>query len=109
MKWELEYADRAWVIDAAIARGNKPPPWAFSEPYVLQGDEFYLSAFYELSTCRDVGWGVGPIPWRDIILYAEFAELDYELLSGFVQIIRALDTVYMGWHNKKTKNAKTED
>lgn len=71
---------------------------------MLSGDEFYLSAFHDLSTCRQLGFSIGPIPWKDIILYAQFAELDSDVLSIFVPVIRAMDNEYLKWVGKKTSN-----
>lgn len=82
------------------------PEFLTSEPLLLPGDEFYITAFYELSTCRSYGWSLGPIPWRDIIYYADFAVLDEDLLPVFVQSIRAMDTVYLEYVKKKTPEGK---
>lgn len=82
------------------------PEFLTSEPLSLPGDEFYITAFYELSTCRSYGWSLGPIPWRDIIYYADFAVLDEDLLPVFVQSIRAMDAVYLEYVKKKTPEGK---
>lgn len=65
------------------------------------GDDFYLNAFYELSTCRQIGMSLGPIPWTAIIEFAEFSGLDSEILPVFVLSIRAMDAVYLEWTSKK--------
>ena len=73
-----------------------------NEPLLLPGDEFYLTAFYELSTCRSIGWALGPIPWRDIIFYAHYAELEADLLPVFVLALRAMDAAYLEYAKRKT-------
>lgn len=89
------------MVEAAKARGVPAPEWLDEVPVLIDGDEFYLQAFNELSTCRQIGFGVGPIPWRDIIFFAEYARLDETMLPIFVRIIRAMDRVYLEWSDKK--------
>ena len=106
MRWELEWQEKNFVVQAAIERGQPIPEWLQNEPLLLPGDEFYMSAFYELSTCRSYGWTLGPIPWRDIIFYAQYAGLEEDLLPVFVRSLRAMDTVYMEYIDKKTPGGK---
>ena len=89
------------MLEAAIERGLPVPSWAASEPELLPGDEFYIEAFFELSSCRSLGWGVGPIPWRDIVQYGRFYELEPDVLRMFIRVIRAMDTVYLEWEAKR--------
>jgi hypothetical protein len=103
--WELEYQEKAFVVEAAIERGAPLPSWANNEPEVYPIDEFYLSAFSELSTCRQIGMGTGPIPWGEIAQFAQFSGLDDENFSTFVQVMRAMDSVYLKWVGKKQGNA----
>ena len=68
------------------------------EPQLSPGDEFYLRAFSELSTCRAIAFeGSGPIPWKDIVQFGLFSELDEDLLKAFVKIIRHMDDGYLKW------------
>lgn len=106
MRWELDWQEKNFVAQAAIERGQPVPEWLLNEPLLLPGDRFYISAFYELSTCRSFGMTVGPIPWRDIIYYAQFAQLDDDLLSVFVRALRAMDAVYLEYVKKKTPKGK---
>lgn len=59
------------------------------------GDEFYLSAFWDLCTERSIGMSVGPIPWNRIREYSEFAGLDRPNAFAFAAIIRKLDATYL--------------
>ena len=68
------------------------------EPVIVPADEFYLRAFFELNTGRpSAGFGVMPLPWNDILMYAEYVGLEREIWSAFTVIIRALDTVFIKW------------
>lgn len=54
-----------------------------------------MEAFADLSTCRDLGMGVGPIPWTAIDRYAERAELTRPAGRVLATCIRALDRAYL--------------
>jgi len=77
------------------------PEWAENEPEVFEGDDFYLGAFSELSTCRSFGMSLGPIPWRDIVAYSEYHELERGMSDFFVRVIRQMDMVYLKWQKGK--------
>ena len=64
----------------------------------MPGDEFYQEAFRELSTCRDVGMGLGEIPWTAIIEYAEKERLDDDGTLLLRKVMRGMDTAYLKWH-----------
>jgi hypothetical protein len=57
------------------------------------GFEFYFDAFEELSTSRQVGFSVGPIPFTAIAEYFRIFELDD--FMDFVYIIRKLDNTFI--------------
>jgi hypothetical protein len=62
-----------------------------TEPWMA----FYIESFFELSTERSVGMGIGPIPWSSIFNYAsahEFIGSDYHT---FHSIIRSMDSHYL--------------
>jgi len=86
------------------ARGQPIPKFLVPPPLVTPEDQFYLSGFWELSTCRQFGFGIGPIPWGEVIRFAQFAGLDDHLTGVFLRTIRAMDTVYMEWWSKKNKS-----
>lgn len=46
---------------------------------------------------------LGPIPWRDIIAYADFHEVDPELFPTFKAVINAMDATYLTFHAKQHK------
>jgi len=46
----------------------------------------------------------GPIPWRDIINFAHYMELDEDFIDPFLRIIRAMDDAYLEWVKKKADN-----
>lgn len=54
-----------------------------------------MQAFGDLSTCRQVGFGLGPIPWRDMIAYGLFHGFRGDDLKLFVDVIREIDRRYL--------------
>lgn len=100
----MEYSDKGFIAEVNIERGLPPPDWINREPGILPRDEFYLEAFSALSSCRYLGMSsFGAIPWRDIVLYAEYHELEPDVFKAFVFTMRAMDKVYLDWIDKKQK------
>ena len=48
-----------------------------------------------------MGFAIGPIPWRDIIHYADRAGLARDVAEAFVVIIKEMDAGYLEWQNKE--------
>lgn len=71
------------------------PDWWLNKPSGARGDDFYIRAFWELSSCRDFGNFLGPIPWDKIILYGERKGLDEAMIGVLELVIRELDEVYL--------------
>ena len=65
----------------------------------MSGDEFYFKAFWDLSTCRQIGMGQGPIPWDKMIEYGHVAGLDDDMTDVLVGVIRAMDAAYLKWED----------
>lgn len=55
----------------------------------------FARAFNDLSTCRSFGMGVGPIPWRDAVHYADRLGLEGGAALFFLDVIRELDRLYL--------------
>lgn len=84
-------------------KGAPLPAWYVEEPEVSDADAFYISSFWELSSCRNFGWVIGPIPWTAIISYAREAGLDSSMRPVFVAVIRELDEKYLAWQREEQK------
>lgn len=74
---------------------------------MVRGDEFYMRAFWELSSCRQFGDVIGPIPWDKIMDYAERKHLEPDMIAVFEDVMRQLDEAYLGWQRDALK-AKTK-
>ena len=74
-----------------------------NKPKILVGLEFYWRAFDDLSGDRDVGMGVGPIPWRAIHDWALRNRVWGDDFERLVMVIRGLDAVFMEKQGAKNK------
>lgn len=99
----MDMSEKDFVVKSALAKGRPLPAWVDNEPELFDGDEFYIQAWYELDTCRQVGMDVGMIPWDKIVLYGQFHGLENDVLQAFIQIIREMDAAFM-----KRKEQKRE-
>ena len=64
----------------------------------------YLTAFYDLSTCRPyLMGGPGPIPWTAVRSYSEFLGLDRDLLRFFSSVVRVVDAAWLEWMGEEMK------
>lgn len=60
-----------------------------------------MRAFWELSSTRQFGGVVGPIPWDMIVAYGERKGLDDAMMGVFEDVIRSLDESYLKWQRQK--------
>lgn len=64
----------------------------------------HWNAFWELSTERQIGMGLGPIPWTAIVAYArELRFDDDDERERFRGLIRAMDGEYLKWRAEQGK------
>lgn len=62
----------------------------------MPGAATIWNAFWELSTERQVGFGVGEIPFRAIVTYADrYGVHDLDAFDEFRALIRAMDDVFL--------------
>lgn len=69
----------------------------------MPGLDFYYGAFLELSTCRSIGMGAGPIPWTAVNDYAERMGLTDEGFETLLALVKRLDAEYLKWQDRKRK------
>lgn len=79
---------RARVL-ATVPAANPPPKlypsWA----------AWCMAAFYDLDTCRSVGFDIGPIPWTAINAWAIEHGLTGEVRRVFVAVVRRMDAAWL--------------
>jgi hypothetical protein len=85
-----------------MAEGLPLPKRIANAPQLAQGLELYYEAFWELSSARAVGFGVGPIPWGVVDSYATRYAFDDEQREDLTYYVRAMDNAYIKHHQPKT-------
>lgn len=108
--WELRCERDGFSVDAAIAKSRPLPEWYLKEPVLVDGDYFYLKAFSELSTGRQIGamGGVGPISWRDLRDFASEAGLEPDVAAGFYIVMRSMDDAYLEYQAEESRKKSGE-
>lgn len=69
----------------------------------LEGLHFYIDAFEELSTCRQMGVGPVPIPFTAIQQYCTI--YDIEDRDEFTYLIRAMDNALLKLQRSKEESS----
>lgn len=78
-----------------IDKGLQPPAVYYDQPEIPIGYLFYWNAFSELSSERQIGMGIGPIPRSKIREFAAEYGLCSDAEEFFYNVIRAMDTEYI--------------
>lgn len=79
-----------------LAAGTNIPP-AYAPPELLPGATDVYSAFWELSSDRQIGMAVGPVPWSSIDRWLRRKRVtDAADIQVFIRLIREMDEVYLG-------------
>jgi hypothetical protein len=84
-----------------LRKGRELPQWYLNEPPIGPLDDFYINAFWELSTTRR--YEMGYIPWDIIQQYALLFGLDEFNTKLFTLIIRAMDSKILEQEAKEQK------
>jgi hypothetical protein len=72
-----------------------PLPFLENEPELAEHLQFEWRAFRDLSTDRQQGFGIGPIPWTSLDRYAvRHAIDDPDEFDRFRQLMQAMDSAY---------------
>jgi hypothetical protein len=95
-------------VQSRLDKGAPLPDWYLDEPERGQDGAFYLSAFWDLHTCRHMGFSPGPIPWNRIKEYADFVGLDRQNAFAFTAIIRLMDNAYTKWSDGERETAEKD-
>lgn len=87
-----------------VEQGREPPPQFYERPDISDHLRFYWDAFIELSSERQIGMGVGPIPRSAVLNYArEFGIGSRDGFYHLYRIIQAVDEDYLSVINSTPK------
>ncbi len=106
--YDLTYQQEGWASESgqyqrARGTGGRAQRFIEEEPGVERGDEFYLRAFWELSSERQFGQAIGPVPWSKIVQYGVRRNLDDAMMVVFESVVRNLDEAYLKWQRDQQK------
>ena len=68
---------------------------------------FWIDAWRELYSCRQIGSGLGPIPFTAIVEYAKVYEI--EDFEEFLFMIRIMDNTYLNLREKKNDGRRNKN
>lgn len=71
-----------------------PLPFLENEPELPDHLNFEFAAFHEVSRDRNVGFGIGPIPWTSFDRYALRHGIAGDAFDRFVMLMGAMDGAY---------------
>jgi hypothetical protein len=91
------------IIRQCYARRKSLPDRIEHAPDLLLGLELYFNAFTELNTCRNSGWGAGPIPSWCIGEYCDRLGLTPDESEDMYYHIRKLDEAFLKYNARKNK------
>lgn len=75
----------------------------------LVGYEWLWEAFWDLSTCRQIGMAAGPIPWTARQFYADTEKLGEHDAYLFHEVMKHMDSCWHEWHEaNRTKAPKAK-
>ncbi len=94
-----------WAAEVLMERGVPAPDWIEDEPVKMWSDGFYMKAFHELSTERQLGFTVGPIPMSAIRSYPGLEALSPAMIVLFETVIQRMDSTYRDWAESERKKA----
>lgn len=77
------------------------PQQLLDEPELHPGLGIYSKAFWELSTERQIGMGLGPIPHSAIVKYAHNYKMTDEQEGDLEYLIRKMDSRYLELNENK--------
>ena len=104
LEYQLQHgASEENIIGQAVKSGLPLPDRIENAPSIWPGLELYYIGFIELTTSRQIGMGIGPIPWVVIEQYCALKDLDEEQREAMHYHIIEMDTVYLKHMQKKTK------
>jgi hypothetical protein len=90
------------IIESCIKRRIPLPEKIANAPTINRGLEPYYIAFWELTTCRPSGFGVGQIPWTAVDDYARRMGWEDETYEDLLDFTRAMDRTFMAYQKEQS-------
>lgn len=91
-KYEEFKGQPGWEVEPAPLR---------ERPKMGMFEQYYLNAFYVLSSSRSIGMAAGPIPVSEILIYGQYLRDDDP--DAFLHIIQRMDSEYLKLESEESK------
>jgi hypothetical protein len=95
-------------VEAAKAKNRPLPSWYLEEPPLLWPCDYFMNAFWALSTERQIGMAPGPIPWSKMVEYGRYSGLEDDMIELLVFLMRYMDTAFREWRSEQDKKRPTQ-
>jgi len=96
LRWYHQWGAAVATSVKLIELGREPLPQFFEQPDIPAGDTIYWSAFADLSTERQIGMSIGPIPRSKTRAYAtDELDLHGEAHEHFCAVIDLMDAAFV--------------
>lgn len=89
------------IAKQAVQAGKEIPDRIKNAPSLEIGLDLYLSAFFDLESDRQIGFGIGPISWSVVNEYTKANQFDDEQRQKLQRYVKAMDSVYLSHVNKE--------
>jgi len=89
------------ILEQCIRERIPFPEKMLNAPNLIFGLELFFFAFMALSASRQMGMGLGPIPWDAIHSYCSAFNIDEEQEEEMHYHLGELDAVYLEYMRKK--------
>lgn len=84
--------------------GRPLPERIQNAPELCLGNLLFYQGFLELTSSRQIGKVLGPIPVLKMLEYCELVDIDGELRTDFIWIVTRLDQKYLEWSKASGKS-----
>ena len=90
------------ILEQCLREGLKIPDKIAGAPELVWGLGLYYTAFGDLMSSRQTGFGIGPIPWDAIQGYCDHHRLDADQTEAMHFHIQSMDAAFLEYHRRKT-------
>lgn len=91
------------ILEQSYREGLPLPDAIQNAPELWPGLAFFLNAFMELTTCRTVGMGEGPISWIVVNTYCEAKGIYGDQRADMLYHIGSLDRTYIKFRSEEAE------
>lgn len=89
------------IIELSIRQRLPLPDAIANAPELELGLDLFYTAFHDLSSCRTLGFGEGPIPWLAVDDYCRRQGITGVQREDMLYHVQQLDTVYLEYRAKQ--------